>query len=137
MEELRERLRDTERIGTPQEQQSQLTWTIRSSQRLNHQPKREHGLDLGCLLSSSAAWFSSESQNNKDRSSHKSCDLSVGWVLLSGLPSVASVREEALALPWRDLKHQPHSPFPDLLRGRGWEHGGRIVPEVTGKRTEM
>ena len=67
----------------------------------------------------------------------KSSCLNVEYVLLSGLPSVASVREEALALPWRDLKHQPHSPFPDLLRGRGWEHGGRIVPEVTGKRTEM
>ena len=38
MEELRERLRDTERIGTPHEQQSQLTWTLESFQRLNHQP---------------------------------------------------------------------------------------------------
>ena len=50
VEELREGLRDLKRTGTPQEdQQSQLTWTLRGSQRLNHQPKSMHGLDQGPL----------------------------------------------------------------------------------------
>jgi hypothetical protein len=35
-------------IGTLQDdQQSQLTWILGGSQRLNHQPKSIHGLDLG------------------------------------------------------------------------------------------
>ena len=47
MEELGEGLRDLEWIGTPQEdQQNQLTWTFVGSQRLNHQLKSIHGLDL-------------------------------------------------------------------------------------------
>lgn len=48
MEESGEELRDSKMIGTPQEdQQSQLTWTVGGFQRLNHQLKSEHGLDLG------------------------------------------------------------------------------------------
>jgi hypothetical protein len=61
MEELRERLRDCKRTGTPQEdQQSQLTCTFGDSQRLNHQPKSEHGLDIGPLhvCNRWAAWSS-------------------------------------------------------------------------------
>ena len=35
-------------IGTLQEdQQSQLTWTLEDSQKLNHQPKNTHWLNLG------------------------------------------------------------------------------------------
>ena len=48
MEELREGLRAPKRIGMPQkEQQSQLTWALVGSQKLNHQPKSIHSLDLG------------------------------------------------------------------------------------------
>ena len=47
MEEMGEGLKDSKRTGTPQEdQQSQLTWTLGGSQRLNHQRKYIHGLDL-------------------------------------------------------------------------------------------
>jgi hypothetical protein len=48
VEELVEGLRDLKEIGTPQEdQQSQLTYSLGGSQRLNHQLKSKHGLDLG------------------------------------------------------------------------------------------
>lgn len=48
MEELGEGLKDSQRTGPPQkEQQSHLTWTLVGSQRLNHQPKSKHRLDLG------------------------------------------------------------------------------------------
>jgi hypothetical protein len=47
VEELGEGLKDPEGIETPQkDQQNQLIWTLGSSQRLNYQPKRKHGLDL-------------------------------------------------------------------------------------------
>jgi hypothetical protein len=47
MEELGKGLRAPKEIGTPQEeQQSQLTWTLGGSQRLSHQSKSIHGLDL-------------------------------------------------------------------------------------------
>jgi hypothetical protein len=50
MKELRGGLRDLKRTGPPQEhQQSQLTWTLGGSQKLNHQLKSKHGLDLGPL----------------------------------------------------------------------------------------
>ena len=40
LQKLGESLRGLKRTGTPQEeQQSQLTWTLGGSQRLNHQPK--------------------------------------------------------------------------------------------------
>jgi hypothetical protein len=43
-------LREPKRTGMPQEdQQSQKAWILGGSQRLNHQPKNEHGLDLGSL----------------------------------------------------------------------------------------
>ena len=46
-EELGKGLRDR-KMRTPQEdKQSQLTWTLGGLQRLNHQPKSRHGLDLG------------------------------------------------------------------------------------------
>ena len=67
MEELGEGLRGLKGIGTPQEdQKSQLTWTLRGSQRLNHQPKSEHGLDLGSLCGGSrcAVWSSCGSPDN-------------------------------------------------------------------------
>jgi hypothetical protein len=48
VEELRERLRDPNRRGIPQEDnQSQLIWTLLGSQRLNCEPSNKHGLDLG------------------------------------------------------------------------------------------
>jgi hypothetical protein len=47
-EELEEGLRALKQRWTLQEdQQSQLTWTIGSSQRLSHQPKNTHRLELG------------------------------------------------------------------------------------------
>ncbi|EDL37377.1 mCG1046215, partial [Mus musculus] len=50
VEELWEGLQALKEIGTLQEdQQSQLTWTTRGSQKLNHQPKSIHRLDLGLL----------------------------------------------------------------------------------------
>ena len=46
MEEFGEGLRALKGIGTPQEdQQNQLTWTLDSSQKLNHQPKSMYELD--------------------------------------------------------------------------------------------
>jgi hypothetical protein len=46
MKELGEGLKVTEEIKMPQEdQQSQLTWMLRGSQILNHQPNGIHGLD--------------------------------------------------------------------------------------------
>ena len=46
-EESGEGLWDPKRTGTPQEdQQYQLVWILEGFQRLNHQPKSEHGLDL-------------------------------------------------------------------------------------------
>ena len=47
-EELGEGLKALKVIGVSEEdQQSQLTWTFRSSQRQNHIPKSIHGLDRG------------------------------------------------------------------------------------------
>jgi hypothetical protein len=46
-ERVGKRLKNTKGIGTPQgNQQSELTWTLGGSQRLNHQPKSLYGLDL-------------------------------------------------------------------------------------------
>jgi hypothetical protein len=46
MEELGERLHALKGIEIPQEdQQSQLNWTLGSSQRLSHQAKNIHGLN--------------------------------------------------------------------------------------------
>jgi hypothetical protein len=45
---IRERIAAPKVIVTSQEdQQSQLTWTLIGSLRLNHQPKNIHKLDLG------------------------------------------------------------------------------------------
>ena len=45
---LEEGLRDLNEIGSPEEdQQCQLTWTLRGSQKLDHQPKSKYELDLG------------------------------------------------------------------------------------------
>lgn len=47
VEEFLERLREPEGIKTPQKyQKCQLTWTLGDSQRLNHQSKPLHWLDL-------------------------------------------------------------------------------------------
>ena len=48
MEELEEGLKGLKGMGTPQEdQQSQLTWTPGSSQRLSHQPKSIYKMGIG------------------------------------------------------------------------------------------
>ena len=47
VEQSGEGLTDLKRTGTTEEDlQSQLTWTLGDFQRLNHQPKSKHGLDL-------------------------------------------------------------------------------------------
>lgn len=51
-------LRELKRIGTQQEdQQGLLTWTFRSSQRLNYQQKGEHCLDLVSGIYAAAVQF--------------------------------------------------------------------------------
>ena len=51
MEELGEWLRATKGRETPQkEQQSQLNWTLGGYQRLTHQPKSVHGLNLAISM---------------------------------------------------------------------------------------
>ena len=49
VEEWEEGLRELERSRAPQDLQSQLIWAHGGSQRLKHQPKGMHGLDLGLL----------------------------------------------------------------------------------------
>ena len=44
--ELGDRLGDPKRIGTQQENQSQLTWILGGFKGLSHQPKSIHGLEL-------------------------------------------------------------------------------------------
>ena len=68
VEELGEELKNSERIGTPQEdQQCELTWSFGHSQRLNHQPKSIQRLDLGPLhiCSRCTAWSSCGSPKMK------------------------------------------------------------------------
>jgi hypothetical protein len=81
MEELGERLRDPKRIGTLQEdQQRKLTWTLGSSQRLNHQPKSEHKQHLGPLhiCCSRAAWFLCGSPKQLEQGA--CCQLVCLWI---------------------------------------------------------
>jgi hypothetical protein len=49
MEELGEELRELKGPPSTEDQQSQLTWTLRGSQRLSYQPKSRHGQNLGLL----------------------------------------------------------------------------------------
>lgn len=69
----------------PHEDHSQLTWTLGGSQRLNHQLKNEHGLDLGphtlvwCLV---FMWDPQQLPLNL----LPDCGfLTPGWTTLSGL----------------------------------------------------
>ena len=73
------------------------TW---GSQSLTHQAKNIHGLDLGLpthmsqMCSLVFMWV----LNNWSRDCPQSCCLYVGYVLLAGLPCLASVGEEAPSL---------------------------------------
>jgi hypothetical protein len=106
MEELGEGLQVPKGIGTPHKDQQESTnldpW---SSQRVNHQPDNIHGQDLTPLNHPNiyircAAWSSCGSQTTRVGGYPKSCYLSVGYVLLAGLPCLASVRKDVLS---RDL----------------------------------
>jgi hypothetical protein len=78
-----------------------ITYTLGGSQRLDHQPKSIHGLDLGPLAqmcSRCMAWSSCRSPNSKSRSCPWPCSLPassglnrkgcarVSWYLGVGLP---------------------------------------------------
>lgn len=80
MEEWEEGLREAEGSSTPEEDlQSQLTWNYGGSQKLNHQPKSMHGLDLGTLYiwSKYTAWSSV-------------CALTTGELTLTLMPAFGS-----------------------------------------------
>jgi hypothetical protein len=82
-------MREPERSRTPQENlQNQLTWAHGGSQRLSHQPKSMHGLDLGPLH----IW---------NRCAAVSDSVACLWIPfpLTGLPYLASVGEMCLVLP--------------------------------------
>ena len=86
--------------GWPKESTNLDSW---GSQSLNHQPKSIHEVDLGLLhiCSTCAAW-SSWVLNNWSGGYSKSLCLFVGYILLAGLPCLASMREETpnLAETW-------------------------------------
>jgi hypothetical protein len=88
-------LRDLKRTRTLQEdQQSQLIWTLGGSQRLNHQPKSKHRLNLGLLLicSRCAAWSSCGSTTTGEGPVPESVAcMPVGPILLTGPSCLASV----------------------------------------------
>jgi hypothetical protein len=86
-------MRDTEGIGTPQEdQKSKLTWTLESSQRKRHHTKSIHGLDVHTpfpcdlhICSRYTAWSSWGSPNNRSRGCHWLCCLPVDLTPLTRL----------------------------------------------------
>jgi hypothetical protein len=93
---LEEGMRELKRTQTPQEEyQSQLIWTLGVFQKLNHQPKSKHGLDLGYLhiCSRSAARSSCGCPNDCSRVYPWICFLSMYPVPLSELICLASVGE--------------------------------------------
>ena len=88
MKELGEGLKNSEVIGSPQEdQQSQLTWTFGDSQRLSHQPKSIHGLDLSFYPTYGVEMqFGYHVGPSTTGASILLCCLPVDLVLLTGLP---------------------------------------------------
>lgn len=77
-------LRDPKEDRTPQEvQQSQITWTLGVSQRLNHQPKSEHRLDVG--LTPLHTYVADEQLG---------CHVGLKKGLSTGPPCPVSVRED-------------------------------------------
>jgi hypothetical protein len=152
---LLEDLRDLRRMGASQEdQQSWLTWTLGVLQRLNHQPKSEHRLDLGspniysrCAAWSSFIWVPQQLERGLSLNLLSAFgSYSLGWTALSGLGG----RRVCLLLQWFDVLGwgswgrgvqggvgcgvwnerlpQGASPF---LRERGWE---RDYQRKTGRR---
>lgn len=84
-------------LGTPQEdQESQLAWILEALKRLNHQPENTHRLDLGLpthmeqMCNLVFTWV----PNNWRGGYPKKCFQSVGYILLAGLPCLASVGED-------------------------------------------
>ena len=93
VEEFGEGLRE-QRTETPQEdQQSQLPWTLEGFQRMNHQPKSGHGIDVGLLHICSLVFL--EILNNCSKSCPWICCLPVDPVSLTGMFCLASVGEDA------------------------------------------
>ena len=95
MEELGKGLGDQNRTGTPQEdRQSQLTWALGGSQRLNSQPKNEHKLDL-CPLHICRKWAAwSPTTGARALPASVAC-LPVDPIPLTELPHLSSVEEDA------------------------------------------
>ena len=98
MEELGERVRDSERTRTPQEdRQSQLTWALGGSQRLNSQPKNEHKLDL-CPLHICRKWAAwSPTTGARALPASVAC-LPVDPIPLTEQPCLDTVGEDPLSL---------------------------------------
>jgi len=78
------------KTGTPQE--IQLSWTLGGFQRLNHQPRSEHGLGLG-ICNRSAAWFHAGSPTGAEDVPESVARLDS--VPLVGLSYLASVGEDS------------------------------------------
>ena len=128
MEELGEGLRDPEGIASPQEdQQNQLTWTFGGSQRLNHQPKSIHRLDLAPhpmyvqMCSLVFMWVPQQLERGLSLTLLPGCrSCSFNWAASSGLS------ERGCAQSCSDLIYQdglvPRVGIP-LLGGKG--EGGR------------
>ena len=82
-----------------EDQQSQITWTLVSSQTLSHQSKSILRLDLGSHTSSRwAAWSSWGSPNNWSGGCPWTCCLPVDPVPLTGLSCLASEEEDVPSL---------------------------------------
>ena len=130
-----EGLQAPEGTGTPQEdQQSQLTWTLGGSQRLNHQPKSIHGLDLvlPCICSKCPAWSSCDSPNNwSGGGSGAGCSLtlfpncrscSCNWAALSGFYGRRCAQSSSDLMSQHRLVPRKASPFSEE-KGK-WDRGG-------------
>ena len=76
---------------------SHLTWILKGSQRLNHQLKSIHGLDLDFLhiCSRYTACSSCKYPNNWSRYILWLCSLPVDPITLTGMPCLAPVVEDA------------------------------------------
>ena len=88
---------DRNSTGRPTESTNLDSW---GSQRMSHQPKNIHRLNLGLpvhmlqMCSLTFMWV----LNNFSVGYPKSCCLYVGYVLLARLPCLASVGEDVLSL---------------------------------------
>jgi hypothetical protein len=84
---------DRDSIGRPAESINLDPWDF---QRLNHQLKRDHGLDLGTphICSRSVTWSSCRSPRQLERGLSLSLLLPMDLVPLTGPPCVASVGED-------------------------------------------